>query len=149
MISHQKQGNSKIFCGERVVFSVAFAEKGEIRKIRVGDYKRSSEIWRIKDIFSGKSCFWGKSVFATKFRQLQRNLTLGILEFFIGSSRIFLFFRVATLSAIICTCNCKYDNLYSTVISKLLLRCFTTLLKKLSKLGPKCQIPTAKSLCSV
>src|SRR6218665_1537716 len=46
-------------------------------------------------------------------------------------------------------CNCKYDNFYTTVSSKLLLRCFTRQLKKLSRLGPKCQIPTAKSLCSV
>src|SRR6218665_1605644 len=48
-----------------------------------------------------------------------------------------------------CNCNCKYDNLYSTVSSKLLLGCFTRLLThKTVKLLNK-TVKTVKSLCSV
>ena len=43
----------------------------------------------------------------------------------------FLFFEDKICIFKSCNCNCEYDNLYSTVSSKLLLRCFTTLLKTL------------------
>ena len=50
-------------------------------------------------------------------------------------------FLVLYCSMVCCNCNCKYDNLYSTVSSKLLLGCFTRLLI----IKTKCQISKDKS----
>jgi len=57
-------------------------------------------------IFGGKSwLFQRKSwIFPRNLTQTHRNVTLGFLGFFIGPTRVFYFFKVATLtSTILCS----------------------------------------------